>query len=436
MVDGIRTVDAAGEIVMCSPEVYDAYGTPLISYILKGTVADDNVFIRKPEWYERQGVEKKFGPGFGAVAIDAAAQEVTLENGEKVSYDKLAVCTGSVPFVPGIEDMPEDPANRFTFLTMDMAKGVREMVDNVKAAKAAAAAPGEEPEPTRAIVIGGGLIGAKAAEGLAYHADEITILELGPRVLQAVLDDDASAILQGLMSRHGVDAHPRTTAAKVHVAEDGRTITGITRTDGEFQPCDVLVQAVGVRPNSAILVEAGAEQGRGILCNEFMETSLPNVYAAGDLTSVKNTLTGAEMPLALWPNAGEQGRVAGMAMAGSRELSYDGSFAVNAVGFFDEMDILTCGVINPPEDDPSYNVIIETDGERYTKFVTKDDKLYGYILMNRPEGAGIYTNIVRQGTPLSAMPEDIFSRPIRELDMPREYRAAHMRKGFTGKGRD
>ncbi len=424
-VDGIRTQDKEGTITMVSPEPYDAYGTPLISYILKGSVDADNVFIRTPEWYEDNKVVKVFGEGKGAAKIDPKGQVVTLQDGTELPYDKLCVATGSVPFTPPLEGLPEDAPNRFTFLTMDAALSVKEHIDQIAEAKAA------KGEPTRAIVIGGGLIGAKAAEGLCYHCDEVTILELGPRILQAVLDDDASAILQKLLRKHGITPMSGVTASKVKVADDGKTIVGCELTNGDYLDCDLLVTAVGVRPNSSLLVEAGAEEGRGIICDEYMQTSLPNIYAAGDLTSVHNTLTGADAPLALWPNANEQGRVAGMAMAGYTELTYDGSFAVNAVGFFDEMDILTCGVINPPEDDDSYEVRIRTDGDVYTKFVTKDDALQGYILMNRPQGAGIYTNVVRQGIPLSKMTDEIFTRPIEELDMPKEYRAAHMRKGYV-----
>ena len=165
-----------------------------------------------------------------------------------------------------------------------------------------------------------------------------------------------------------------------------------------------------------------------------MATSLPDVYAAGDLTSVHNTLTGGEAPLALWPNANAQGRVAGCAMSGDMEHTYNGSFAINAVGFFDDVSILSCGV-NPRDNEmDQYEVKLYVDEEKcqYVRFVCKDGLLYGYILMNRPDGAGIYSQVIRERIPLSELPADVFERPIQELDLPMYFRKRNMRKGFDG----
>lgn len=438
-VDAIRELDAQGSITMVSPEPYNAYGTPLVSYVVKGSSTLESAYIRTEEWYGRQGITRVFGPGKGAVKLDAAAHTVTLEDGTQLEYEKCLVATGSVPFTPPFKGLPENAVNRFTFLTMEKALAVNDYIAQLKAEKGA-------DYPVKAVVIGGGLIGGKAAEGLAYQCDSVTVLEFAPRMLQAVLDAAGSEILHEKWREHGITPLPGYTTEVIYTNSDGTKVTGCNlvevKYDDEGKPyteqvgaleCDLLITAVGVRPNSGILVEAGAEQGRGILCDPHMATSLPDVYAAGDLTSVHNTLTGAEAPLALWPNANAQGHIAGLAMAGDEEHTYNGSFAINAVGFFDDVSILSCGV-NPRDHElPDYDVHLYVDGDQYVRFVSKDDRLYGYILMNRPEGAGIYSQVIREGIPLHELPDDIFERPIRELDLPMYFRKRNMRKGFDGR---
>ncbi|MGN0078484.1 MAG: NAD(P)/FAD-dependent oxidoreductase [Coriobacteriales bacterium] len=439
-VDAIRENDPDGSITMCSPEPYNAYGTPLVSYVVKGTSTLETAYIRKEEWYQRHNITRLFGPGKAGVKLDAAAHVVTLEDGTQIEYEKCLVATGSVPFTPPFKGLPENALNRFTFLTMDKALGVNAYIAKLKEEKGA-------DYPVKAVVIGGGLIGGKAAEGLAYRCDSVTVLEFAPRMLQAVLDEKGSAMLQDKWREHGVTPMPGYTTELIYTNNDGTLVTGCnlvqvkygddgkpyTEQVGSLE-CDILITAVGVRPNSAILVEAGAEQGRGIICDKHMATSLPDVYAAGDLTSVHNTLTGGEAPLALWPNANAQGRVAGCAMSGDMEHTYNGSFAINAVGFFDDVSILSCGV-NPRDNEmDQYEVKLYVDEEKcqYVRFVCKDDLLYGYILMNRPDGAGIYSQVIRERIPLSELPADVFERPIQELDLPMYFRKRNMRKGFDG----
>ena len=146
------------------------------------------------------------------------------------------------------------------------------------------------------------------------------------------------------------------------------------------------------------------------------------MYAAGDLVQVTDVLTGDERPLALWPNAVEQGACAGRYMAGAPDAEpFDGAFAVNAVDFF-ETSLLTAGVINPPEG-AGYETLARQERDSYVKFVMKDGRLCGYILLNRPDNAGVYTALIKDKTELSAFPEEAFlDRPLENLDFSRDDR--------------
>ncbi len=161
-----------------------------------------------------------------------------------------------------------------------------------------------------------------------------------------------------------------------------------------------------------------------MICGPDLQTSLRDVYAAGDVTQVTDTLDGSKRPLALWPNATRQGRIAATHMAGLPAAPADeGSFAVNAVDFF-ETTLLTSGIINPPED-AGFDVRTHADGDSYVKFVIKDDRLMGYVLLNRPDNAGIYTAAIENSVPVSSLGEGIFDRTPLNIDLPQGAKRLH-----------
>lgn len=409
----IRAHDAHGSVLIVGREPYPVYGRPLISYLVAGRTERDRLGWKDPGFYERIGAECLIGPDAEVVALDPEAHRATLADGSSVSYGKCLLATGSIPFTPPIEGLA-DRENVHTFFTLDDAEGV--WADARRAREEADA----DGRPARAVVIGSGMIGLKAAEAVAGSVDEVVVLELADRILPAVLDDCGSKLLARLLARHGIVCRPGLSVQKA--CGDGSRATSVVLTNGEELACDFIVAAVGVRPNSKLAVDAGAEQGRGLVCGPDLQTSLPDVYAAGDLVQVTDALDGAKRPLALWPNAVDQGACAGRHMAGDPQADpFDGSFAVNAVDFF-ETSLLTAGVINPP-DGEGYEVSAREEGDSYVKFVSKGGRLYGYILLNRPENAGIYTALIKNGTDLAALPADAFvERPLENLDFPRAAR--------------
>lgn len=410
--ESIRLVDADGSITIVSNEPYAAYGRPLISYLIEGKTTEDRMGYREDGFYERLGIDVLLGSDCEAVSLDAGGHAVELKDGTRISYKSCLVATGSTPFVPPIKGL-DGKRNVHAFLTLDDAKGAwKEALEVSERAHA-------EGRSSRALVIGAGLIGLKAAEALSHHVDDVVVLELAPRILPAVLDAQGAGVLAGFLSKHGITCMPGVSADEL--LGEGDRVTGAVLTNGDELSCDFVVAAVGVRPNSALAVEAGAEQGRGLVCGTDLRTSLPDVYAAGDVTQVDDLLDGAQRPLALWPNAVRQGRTAGLFMAGFPDAEpFEGNFAVNAVDFFDS-SLLTAGVINPPEDG-GYDVLVSADDSSYAKFVTKDDRLFGYILLNRPDNAGIYTAVIEQRIPLSSLSADLFADVPANMDFPADVR--------------
>jgi NAD(P)H-nitrite reductase large subunit len=372
----IRKHDKKGSITVISDEPYAAYGRPLISYFIKGTVTQDKMPYKSPSFYEDYRIKTVFGQS--AEKIESGS--VVLNSGQRVEFDKLLIATGSLPFIPPISGLSGNP-NVFTFLKLDDAIALKKAVKR----------------DSRVVIVGGGLIGLKAAEGLHAICDNITVVELADRVLAAVIDKQGGDIVSDHLEKNGIKC---ITGNSVEAFNNNEAILK----NGEAVGCDILVVAVGVRPNVRLAESAGISINKGIVTNENMQTSNPDIYAAGDCVESFDITDGSKRILALWPNAVRQGIIAGSHMAGGAEPAEKGTMPLNSVGFF-SLNVMTCGITDPR--DNSYETIIKTEGQKYKKFVIKDDVLRGFVLVDSPHRAGLYTALVRDKKPLSSLSGDI-----------------------------
>ena len=242
---------------------------------------------------------------------------------------------------------------------------------------------------------------------LDFSQEEITsLLDLADRILPSILEADAAELVQAHIEKHGVSFVLNDSVKRFRPGQatlvSGRTI--------EF---DLLVLAVGVRPNTDLIAQAGGKVNRGIAADLFCRTSLPDIYAAGDCAESLDITTGQEKVLALLPNAYMQGHAAGINMAGGTER-YDYAIPMNAIGFFG-LHMLTAG---------SYA------GERYEErkpdgyrlLVTADNLLKGFILVGDVARAGIYTSLIRRQTPLDTLDFDRVREKPQLLAFSREQR--------------
>lgn len=360
-IEGIREVDKTGKITVISEENYHTYSRPLISYWLMGKVTDKNIYYRSPDFYEKNGVETMLG--CRAVKIETAAKSVVLSDGNTVPYDKLMVATGSKPFVPPMNGM-EKIASCHTFMSYDSVKAIRS----------------EIKEGAKVLIIGAGLIGLKAAEALNEYKADITVVDMADRILPSILDVRAGSIMQKHIESEGTKFILGTSVDEFseHSAKlkNGATI--------DF---DMVIIAVGVRPNTELVADAGGKVERGIICDMTQKTTLDDVYAAGDCTVSHDASSDTDKILALLPNAYMQGEVAGRNMAGV-ETRYVNAIPMNAIGFFG-LHIITAGSYDGEE-------YVEENGNNYKKLVFKDGLLKGYILMGDVKRAGIYTSMIKE----------------------------------------
>ncbi len=396
-IQGIRQIDKTGQIVVISDEKYHTYSRPLISYWLKGDVTEENMRYRDEDFYEKNDVDTLFETR--VTKINSNKKTVTIKNGNEISYDKLMVATGSKPFVPPMEGL-DKVKNKFTFMKLDDAKAVKETA----------------AEGAKVLIVGAGLIGLKAAEALEHYGADMTVIDLADRILPSILDEEASTIMQKHIESKGVKFILGTSVKEF--SESSAVLT-----NGETVQFDMVILAVGVRPNTELIAEAGGKVNRGIVTDQKQAVhGLRDVYAAGDCTESLDITTGQQKILALLPNAFLQGEAAGQNMAG-KETYYLNAMPMNAIGFFG-LHIITAGSY----DGEAYTY---TDGsENYKKLVTADNELKGFILMGDVKRAGIYTYMIKWHMPIDECDFELLKAKPQLMAFSRSYRNEKLAGGY------
>lgn len=367
-VTGIRREDMDGSITIISAEKHHTYSRPLISYWLEGKVSQEKMIYRDEDFYEKNACEVILGTK--AERIDVQKKQVYLAGGGSVAYEKLLVATGSVPFVPPIKGK-ETAKNTFTFTTMDDAAGVGEILD----------------KNSKVVILGAGLIGLKAAEAVVGQCAGVTVVDLADRVLPSVLDTESAEIIEAHLTSQGMVLKLETSITEIGDME-------VTLSDGELLPYDILILAVGTRPEMSLVEQAGGKVERGIVTDDHQQTSLKDIYAAGDCTQSYDITSQTAKNMAILPNAYLQGEVAGQNMAGGSAV-YEKAFPVNSMGLLG-LYMLTAGSCI------GESITVKTD-ESYKKFYTKDGVLKGYIIIGNCYRCGIYTDMIREQIPLETV---------------------------------
>lgn len=395
-IEGIREHDKKGSIAVISDEKYHIYSRPLISYLLKGDVSESRMQYRPADFYKVNGVETLLGKR--AVSVDSKTKVVELETGEKIEYGKLLLATGSKPFIPPMDGL-DSVKNRFSFMKLDDVKGIEKVVK----------------KGSKVLIIGAGLIGLKAAEALEHFDVDMTVIDLADRILPSILDKQTSEIMQRHIEAHGVKFLLGTSAKsfKNNVA---------TLTNGDEIKFDILITAVGVRPNTELAESAGGKVERGILTDKKQAVKgVKNIYAAGDCTVSEDITDGKQKPIAIMPNAYAQGLVAGHNMAGAAD-KFEQAFPMNAIGFFG-LHIITAGAYTG-------DCYEEIDGENVKKLFSANNKLNGFILMGEKIArAGIYTALIREQTDLSTVDYELLCRAPQLAAFAKEKRKEILAKG-------
>jgi len=397
-IEGIRRRDRENPITVISAEPYLAYGRPLIANFLRGALSKDLLLLREESFYEKNNVKLLLGRK--AVRLDEDKRELSLENGDSVPFDKLLVATGGKPFVPPIVGLGD---NYHTFTTLKDARGLEEMSRTVKVA----------------LVIGGGLIGLKAAESLHDRGLRIHVVELADRILSASFDEVAGRIIYNRLNQVGIGLHLKNTVEEVISGREW--IIGARLKSGEMVECQGVVVAIGVVPDLELLKDSGITCNRGVVVDDFLETNIEGVYSAGDVAETKDMLLGEKRVTPIWPNAYSQGLLAGQNMAGAQK-SYEGSIAMNSIAFYG-IPTISMGITNPPADGP-YRIRSVVNEERsvYRKLVFQDEYLKGAVLVGKIERAGLLTGFIKKHIAVREYEDALMKDELTLTDFPKNVR--------------
>ena len=373
----LRSRDAEGDIILISEDKF-FYSRCILHHYLEGIREVKDLEFKEDGFMEKNRIQWK--KGVGAAALNLGKKTVSLSDGTTEGYDKLLIATGASTAIPPITGLKEVRSGLYGLRTLKDAEAV----------KNAAA------EARHIAVLGAGLIGIDATEGLLGCKRPITIVELAPRMLSVQLDETAASVYQAAFAAKGVRQFYGAGAKEILHDENG-TLTGIILSTGETVTCDMLICATGVRANVQFLQQSGIElDKRGLVFDTRGQTSDPDVYGAGDVSG--------KTPV--WPMAVKEGIVAGTNMAGGN-AEMDDFFVSKATMNFLGIPSLSLGMHTAA--DESFVTVTARDGNNYKKVIHRDGKIHGAIIQGDLSYAGVLTRLIRARIDVSRITKPLYS---------------------------
>ncbi|MFW6297607.1 MAG: NAD(P)/FAD-dependent oxidoreductase [Desulfosalsimonas sp.] len=384
----IRRFDDSGDISIISDETFLPYCRPMISNLLEGALPPEKLPIRGKDFYDKNRINPVLG--VRAASVDPDGRIVTTKDGKTYPYDRLLLASGADP--KGIDAQGTDLENIFFMRNIGQ---VKKMVSAL-------------PEVKNALVLGGGLVGFKAAYSLLKRGVSVTMLIRSGYPLSMQVDETAGQMIQKVLQDHGLTVR---TGVSAEAFEGNGRVRRAVLSDGNRIDCEMVVIGKGVFPAHGFVPVDRINTDAGILVDQYMKTSAEFVYAAGDVAEYFDLSRQKHWVNAIWPEAVSQGYVAGMNMAG-HPVSYRGSLSRNVIRIFDT-DVMSAGRVSKRDVDGSLRTAEAYDPRRntYRKLVFEGDILVGFVMVNRVEQGGVLLSFVQ-----SRMPVDIPERCLLDPD--------------------
>jgi len=376
--DYVRRRHPSCEIHLVSKERHQLYNRMAITRLIYGRSAMGGLYLQPDSWYDERRITSWLNTQ--AVRVDRAGRVVVLATGEALPYDRLILATGSASLVPPIAGF--GLPGSFVLREAEDAMQVRAFA--------------QSHHCRRAVVGGGGLLGLEAAYALRKLGMHVTVLERGPYLLRRQLDERGARLLRGYLEGLGIEVLFGAEAAEVCGEE---RVAQVRLHDGRHLPADMLLVAVGIRPNVDLAKDAGLSVGRGVLVEPTMATSAPEIFAAGDVAEVDGQIFG------LWPVAVEQARVAAHNATGGAE-QYQTAVPVTALKVVG-IDLTSIGRVEASGPDERAIAQEDENGHRYRKLVVAGGVIVGAILIGHPQDAPGVTDAVKTKRDVSPLLDDL-----------------------------
>ncbi|MDY7019615.1 MAG: FAD-dependent oxidoreductase [Chloroflexota bacterium] len=392
--EAIREVDKVSPITIVSDEPYPAYSRPLISKYLTKERTLDGILFRSLDFYSQNNISSLLDKRIKRLDLESHTAE--LENDEKIAWEKLLLATGGKPIIPRIEGLSKSGV--FSFMTLDDAKAISEFLNSA----------------SKAVVIGGGLIGISATEALVKRGIEVTVVEMKQRILNTILDEQGSLMAEEALKQAGVRIIGGHTVSEI---SGEHSVREIILDNGERISCNLVVVAIGVVPRNELAEGTEIRVNRGIAVDSQMTTSHPDVYSCGDVAEAYDFVYGTDRLTPIWPNAYIGGRIAGYNMSGTRAI-YPGGTAMNSLNYFG-LDISAAGIAIPPDND-GYEIISKQKDSVYQRVVLKDDLIVGMVFIEEIEKSGLVLSLMRDRVNVSSFKQALLSDDFGMVCLPRE----------------
>ena len=370
----LRQLDRDGEIVLVSKDD-QVHSRCMLHKYLGGERDAEGISFIPPGFFKQNNIT--WCPGKAMVRLDCAERRILLDDGTFLPYDRLLLATGAyylLPPVPGLKEA-------------ENVYGFRDLSDALAIDKAVK--PG-----ARAVIIGSGLVGMDAAYALMERGISPVIVEMAGRILPLQLDAEAASEYQRLFEHHGCSFRLAARASRTRLDSRGN-VSALVLEDGEELACDFIIAAAGVRPEIRFLEHCSVETGRAVTVDQYLSTSVPGVYGAGDVCGLSG----------IWPNAMKQGAVAAKNMYGI-PTPYEDTYAMkNTMNFFG-LPALCIGDIYRL--DSHTLVITEEDRQNYRKALVEDGILKSILMVGNISGSGIYQYLIKNQIKLPSADRSIF----------------------------
>nr|WP_297494426.1 nitrite reductase large subunit NirB [Acidocella sp.] len=396
---GMRTVE---EILQCAPDMFDItvfgaepqvnYDRIMLSPLLAGEKSFEQIVLNSLEWYAAHGIELIAGDA--VVEIDRGSRVVTAASGTMRHYDILLLATGSNPIV-----LPLPGVGREGVMTFRSAADVDMML--------ALAGPGRS-----AVVIGGGLLGLEAAHGLNLRGMAVSVVHLMPTLMERQLDASAAHLLERSLTQRGMAIYTSANTASLDGADDTGPVNAVTLKDGRRIKADLVVMAVGIRPNTSLAKASGIDCDRGILVDGGMCTSDPAVYAVGECIEHDKACYGLVAPI--WDMAKVAAdHMTGAARRGFVPVATGTRLKVSGVEMFSAGAFMG---------DETTDDIVLRDAARgvYKRLVLRDDRLVGVVCFGDTRDAGWYFQLLKEERPLGELRGTMIFGPVSSAADPNE----------------
>jgi nitrite reductase (NADH) large subunit len=389
-VETIRRMDPECDIVQVTDELHPLYSRCLLPYYLSGALPREKLLYRDAGFHAT--LQVRLHAGRRAIGLDKDRRQVRCQDGSALDYDKLLIATGASAKFP--DNIPSGIDGIHVLRNLDDADAIRGKLGSVR----------------NAVILGGGLIGLKTAVALAECGIKTLVLVRSDRVLSQMIDAVASRMVIRRLNQNGIEVLKQTDVKEVE--DRHKTLLAVRTEQGQRIPCELLIVAKGVQPNSECVQGADVKKRWGIETNPFMQTSLPDVFAAGDVAETFDITAESYTVNALWTCAVQQGRIAGLNMKG-RETPYDGSIGMNSLNLCG-MPMMAYG-ITAPKDESKYRILTMENREKfiYKKIILKDNRIKGVLLLGRIENGGVLLSLIQRKTDVEEFEEELLSDHFR-----------------------